>query len=48
MIGGTLKNAVLIFGPVAKEDAMTSEKYLLYEALTRVQRGVLSPAMEED
>ena len=34
-----MKNVVLILGPVTKEDAMKSEKYLLYEALKRVQRG---------
>lgn len=33
-----MKNVVLILGPVTKEDAMKSEKYLLYEALKRVQR----------
>lgn len=42
-----MKNVVLILGPVTKEDAMKSEKYLLYEALTRVQRGALSLSMEK-
>ena len=39
-----MKNVVLILGPVTKEDAMKSEKYLLYEA---IQESNLLPYYEK-